>query len=273
MAILSEKNIAPRFNALAFTGVNFSLKRFIAAVKKDPLEASAPDGCNNLLLTLTAHSATRTSVWLAKNAQELNIDIDYQDTCRRSDNDQSEELKSHIKEMGMDDQSSPLDALAQGKHLRNTALILAVKKGWDHRSDDAAPGDPTLGALILSLLKAGANVNIQDGCGNTALHIAVLKRDYRAADALLENGASMSIVNNAGMTPTEMLKIPYAWINPFLYHQTGGDTNSYIHTLPPERNWSMFNLQCLNRVFKKHEERSTLRIPKGSYSKKPVVKA
>lgn len=175
--------------------------------------------------------------------------------------------------MGMDDQSSPLDILAQGEHLRNTALILAVKKGWNHRSDDAAPDDPTLGALILSLLKASANVNIQDGCGNTALHIAVLKRDYQAADALLENGACMYITNNGGMTPIDMLEIPYTWINPFLYHQTGGDTNSYIHTLPPEKNWSAFNLQCLNRVFKKYEEKNTARIQKGSYSKKPFIKA
>jgi ankyrin repeat protein len=53
-------------------------------------------------------------------------------------------------------------------------------------------------AVIRLLVLAGANINIQDGDGNTALHKTT---DEDAARALIENGANLNIRNNDGETP------------------------------------------------------------------------
>ncbi len=125
----------------------------------------------------------------------------------------------------------------RGKYLRNTPLILAVKKGWD-RGEGGRSVKPCMGDVIKRLLKLGADPNIQDGCGNTALHIAVMQRDARSVRALLKAGADATITNNGGLTAADLLKIDYADLAPFLYRQTGHDTNCYIHTQQlPKREW------------------------------------
>jgi ankyrin repeat protein len=50
-------------------------------------------------------------------------------------------------------------------------------------------------------LKSKADVNVRDGAGNTALHLAALNHDLAAVDALLAAGAEADARNSAEATP------------------------------------------------------------------------
>lgn len=76
-----------------------------------------------------------------------------------------------------------------------TALHYAVKEN--------------LADYVEHLLQNGANPNIQDAKGNTALHLLSLtrKKNYiKIATALLEHGASPDITNKDGKTPLQMIE-------------------------------------------------------------------
>jgi hypothetical protein len=243
----------PISDALACAGTNAPLKEFLALLKQgEPSDIDILKGSNNVLHSLVAHSGIKAAIWIARHSKDLGINLDVQDKFRRSDNNKSYIHEQWIKAMGMDDQIDRFK-WGRGKYLKNTALILAVKKGWDHRSDEASPTDPTMGALIIALLEHGADPNIQDGCGNTALHIAMLQRDYRVIKFLLKHGAKLDSKNNGGLKPEDLLTVRYEDIDPFLYYQTGGDTNCYIHTLPGKRNWETFFLRETQGVIKEHK--------------------
>lgn len=94
-----------------------------------------------------------------------------------------------------------------------------------------------MGRVTQTLLRNGAKPDIQDGCGNTALHIAMPHRDIRPVRALLAVGARDDLYNLAGLRPIDMLDVNYDDINPFLYQQTGNDVNGYIFILKPRREW------------------------------------
>lgn len=175
-----------------------------------------------------ANAYLKSTLWVLQQPGHLGLDLDARDSYGVAAN---EELLAALP-MRTDDPFG----WQRGKYLRNTPLILAVKKGWD-RGEDGKPVKPCMGDVIKRLLKLGADPNIQDGCGNTALHIAVLQRDVRAIRALLKAGADRTITNNGGLIPADLLKIDYADLAPFLYRQTGHDTNCYIHTQLPEREW------------------------------------
>jgi len=72
------------------------------------------------------------------------------------------------------------------------------------------PGEGQLGKSgyydITALIKQGANVNLKDPeSGNTALHLAsYLERDSGVAKTLLKLGADINIQNNKGLTPLYM---------------------------------------------------------------------
>ena len=58
--------------------------------------------------------------------------------------------------------------------------------------------------LIESLLEAGANINLKDNDGNTALHLAVIRGDSISIESLLEAGADRTISNNNGQSPLDL---------------------------------------------------------------------
>lgn len=55
---------------------------------------------------------------------------------------------------------------------------------------------------IRKMVLSGADINTQDGMGNTALNLAVFLGNQKAVEALLVNGANPNISDVYGMTPT-----------------------------------------------------------------------
>lgn len=84
-----------------------------------------------------------------------------------------------------------IDAKSHGE----TALLKVSKKGIN---------DAHLAQILLDY---GADVNIQDSKGNTALYYAAINKNLKMIDLLLDNGADMSIKNKRGDTPERVLKI------------------------------------------------------------------
>jgi len=70
-------------------------------------------------------------------------------------------------------------------------------------------GTPTLHAslsvdtrLLQLLIDHGANINIVNGLGQTALHVAIgYNRNFRSTHTLLKNGAKVDPVDSSGLTP------------------------------------------------------------------------
>mgnify|MGYP000563156908 CR=1 FL=1 len=56
------------------------------------------------------------------------------------------------------------------------------------------------------LVKYGANLNVQNQNGNTALHTAIAVKNYDIAFFLVSNGASLKIEDKWGYTPIDMLE-------------------------------------------------------------------
>lgn len=198
---------------------------------------------NDGILTLSiANCYTQRSLWIIENAQALKVDLNQQDQFIWSHDDKEEHIPGFrtwvARRIDVEDRLG----WQQGPHLRNTPLIIACKKGWDHidtQYDAAEEGrpPPRMGNVIAALLEAGADPNVQDACGNTALHIAMLHREERAVRLLLKHGAKLDIRNNAGLLPEDMLKVHYRDIRSFLYQQTGNDVNDYIHTMKDYNAW------------------------------------
>ncbi len=92
-----------------------------------------------------------------------------------------------------------------------SALILAVMKGWIHKNeDDTTLESPMMHTAIKALVENGVNLNLSDKWGNTALHIAILRRDADAVEYFLRNGADVSLENTYGLKPPQMLIYDYA---------------------------------------------------------------
>lgn len=58
--------------------------------------------------------------------------------------------------------------------------------------------------ILNALIDAGCSVNVQNQLGETALHVACVERQERAAAILVENGADINIKNNEGQTPLDL---------------------------------------------------------------------
>ena len=61
-------------------------------------------------------------------------------------------------------------------------------------------------AMVQILIKNGANVNVQDEDGQTALHYACSVGHEQVIEVLLKAGADVNIVDNEGLKPEEVLK-------------------------------------------------------------------
>lgn len=128
----------------------------------------------------------------------------------------------------------------QDTFIRNTALHLAVAKGWNHVDTEKNDHLP-LSHVTLALLQHGANTNIQDKNGNTPLHIAVVRRDIEAIDALLKHGAKSDIKNKKNKKPLKMVDMTYAEAQDFL------KTQCQVYTLPTQEEWESTKEEVENR--------------------------
>ncbi|QQG36775.1 MAG: hypothetical protein HYS17_03095 [Micavibrio aeruginosavorus] len=237
-----EKRPSPE-EQLRFAGANEQTAKFIALAESGRVDMNAFDAQEGLLC-LIAHSGIDAAIWLADNSGRFGIDLNRQDRYQWDVDPRWH--TEHLKLQGYLDYQDRL-GWQHGPYLRNTALILSVKKGWNHVSNIGSDGRPCsvrelrrktlMGRATQALLRNGAHPDIQDGCGNTALHIAMLHRDIRPVKALKAIGARNDLRNHAGLLPVDMLDIAYEDINPFLYQQTGNDVNCYIFTLQPRTAW------------------------------------
>ncbi len=75
------------------------------------------------------------------------------------------------------------------------------------------------GSLFIfdEVLKQKPNVNQQDPKGNTALHYAILTKNYEKMVALKKAGASVSIKNNEEISPMDLVKATFKDANQLTY--------------------------------------------------------
>jgi ankyrin repeat protein len=114
---------------------------------------------------------------------------------------------------------TPLHAAAAG--YRNDIAVMLIKAGANvacrnrrgaeplHYAADGGPGlsnwnPQAQAAMILLLIQNGANPNALDHSGVAPLHRAVRQRCPSAVEALLKNGASVTLRNKSGSTPLRL---------------------------------------------------------------------
>lgn len=85
-----------------------------------------------------------------------------------------------------------------------TPLHLAIYKGFDYQDGQKGEMSKMIEALVYS---GGININAQDKYGNTPLHIALMRRDYKCAFRLLNEGANADIRNKEDLTPGDMFSM------------------------------------------------------------------
>lgn len=90
----------------------------------------------------------------------------------------------------------------------NTALHLAVGKGYQNRSASGQHLEFSNLELVEALIAKGADVNLPNKDGNTPLHLAYARRDAAMIDALRKAGAA-EIANKKGQLPEELGEIGY----------------------------------------------------------------
>lgn len=110
--------------------------------------------------------------------------------------------------------------------VRQTALQLAIAKGYTDKDGDGQDLSPSNLQLAKKLLFLGANEAIdyaEPAKGNTALHLAYARRDFNAIKLLVEFGASPDVVNLDGKKPVDMLKLSFKEVQKLLQFHTSPD--------------------------------------------------
>jgi hypothetical protein len=91
----------------------------------------------------------------------------------------------------------------QADSKKTTPLILSVTKGYTHVNEGT--GKNHQGQIIDRLLELGADVNLQEQSGFSALHYACLHQNVELIASLLRHGANPFLMNLKGETPLELL--------------------------------------------------------------------
>lgn len=92
---------------------------------------------------------------------------------------------------------------------QNTALHLAIAKGYQNMSQDGQRLKVSNLKLVKRMVELGADVNVQNGNGNTPLHLACLRRDILMVESILAKNPNIQSLNKEGKTPLQMLQKTY----------------------------------------------------------------
>jgi ankyrin repeat protein len=117
------------------------------------------------------------------------------------------ELVEALNERG----SSPLTLAAYYNNISVANYLIDKVDNINGNSDD---GTPLMAAVVKghveiaqAFVEAGADPNLTDANGATALHYAVLFNNQELAILLMEAGASAFMKNNAGQSPLDFAKM------------------------------------------------------------------
>lgn len=120
---------------------------------------------------------------------------------------------------------------------------------------------------VKKLLQCNLNVNATDNSGWTGLHHAACYRQFRIVEALLQNGANPNIKNQLGQTALDMV---FSFYQAKEAAATLYNIAQINHTLPnPESNKAEFKESTCHFSKKTHEE--TLRLFKLIYKPQASV--
>ena len=107
--------------------------------------------------------------------------------------------------------SSPLTLAAYYNNIEVANYLIDKVDNINGTSDD---GTPLMAAVVkghleiaTALVEAGADPNLTDANGATALHYAVMFNNKKLATLLMEAGASAFIKNNVGQSPLDFAKM------------------------------------------------------------------
>lgn len=91
----------------------------------------------------------------------------------------------------------------------NTALHLAVGKGYGARSVHKQKLAFSNAQLVQEMIRWGADVNLCNRERNTPLHLACMRRDPEMIRTLLEAGANPLLENREGKTSLQLIELEY----------------------------------------------------------------
>ncbi len=103
----------------------------------------------------------------------------------------------------------------------NSALHLAVVKGYKDRTADGAKLTVSNKMLIAKMVENGADPNQLNSDGFSALHLACARRDPEMIEILLNADADLSLCSTDGRCARDFLKIDYAEAKEIMASVTG----------------------------------------------------
>jgi len=114
---------------------------------------------------------------------------------------------------------APLSTDFNIKGMGNTALHLAIRKGYTTRTRDGKPLAVSSLDLARELIDK-TDPNSRGRSGNTPLHLACIRRDRETIQLLLEKGANPTLRNDKGESAVDLLNKTYEEASHFLHDQT-----------------------------------------------------